>query len=67
MSHFDEHGDLWIDLINETNATILPEGSQIVRFMKLQDIPSVFGIAATEMNLTRYIRDLIANQTGAVP
>ena len=65
MSHFDEHGDLWI----EVEAGTIPQVIVEVRSFSTSGLGRVPGTytAVSEMNLTRYIRDLIANQTGAVP
>lgn len=67
MNCFDESGDLWIEVQALTLPPSISKSFAPGSFIPLKDFCSGLATAVTAINLTRYIRDLIADQTGAVP
>jgi len=64
MSHFDEHGDLWINMENVSHTP--PNVQTINIFVPLPGYPGIpgTGTSQTKMNLTKYIRELNRASSG---
>jgi len=56
-AHFDEQGDLWVVV---QVAQSFPPGVEVLSFMfSYPSGPAAYGIAATKMNLTKYIKHIV--------